>query len=330
MKKTIYWLLIGTFSILYLIVATVSLLHAIEFFGLGNNPALSVLLSIGFEVGQGAVLFSMLTTNNKHQFMTWVMMILLTSVQIVANVFSTFKYMILNGGDTWTYWQRSILFWMEETNPEIYQVTIAWIIGAILPLVALGMIALVSDNIKMYTGNAALDDGDYNDEEDYEYVDVDEDDTEEAAKKTNSEQKTSESLELTADGPGFKDAFQEAVEKTPAYKEFTTSSQTQLISSKSIDDLIMDKDDAIDDNYWLKDSKSKSNEVETDSIVDEIYTEPIIDDKDQIRLNFDETETGDHHTDDSDDSDYGEILEKGIDEIIEESNYDEPDDLGKK
>ena len=58
-KKTIY---IGLFSILYLIVAFSSFFHACAFFGLANNSWMSVILAFAFEVGQAAVLFSLLTS----------------------------------------------------------------------------------------------------------------------------------------------------------------------------------------------------------------------------------------------------------------------------
>ena len=42
---------------------------------------------------------------------------------------------------------------MQAENAEMYQVIISWISGALLPLVALGMTALVAENIKMMSGN---------------------------------------------------------------------------------------------------------------------------------------------------------------------------------
>ena len=56
-KKNIY---ITLFAILYLSVAIVSTIHAISFFGLANAPTLGVMLACTFEIGQAAVLFSIL------------------------------------------------------------------------------------------------------------------------------------------------------------------------------------------------------------------------------------------------------------------------------
>ena len=57
---------IGLFAILYLAVALVSTIHAVSFFGLANNDWMAVILAISFELGQAAVLFSLLTSKNER------------------------------------------------------------------------------------------------------------------------------------------------------------------------------------------------------------------------------------------------------------------------
>ena len=95
------------------------------------------------------VLFSILMTENKNRALAWGMMILLTALQVTANVYASFKFMDVSGTTDWTYWQRAILFGVNADSPEMYKVIIAWISGALLPLVALGMTALVADQIKL-------------------------------------------------------------------------------------------------------------------------------------------------------------------------------------
>jgi hypothetical protein len=148
-NKKIYYFLIGTFSLLYLLVAFVSTLHAVTFFKLANSLGLAILLGIAYEVGQAAVLFSILLTEHKERKLPWIMMFLLTSLQISANVFASYKYMIETNTTDWKIWQQSILFGVQAESTEMYQVIIAWIIGALLPIVALGMTALVADNIHL-------------------------------------------------------------------------------------------------------------------------------------------------------------------------------------
>jgi len=151
-SKKLYWALIGTFTALYLAVAFVSTLHAITFFQLANTLGLAILLGAAYEVGQAAVLFSIIMTENKNRFLAWAMMFLLTALQITANVYASFKFMDGSGSNDWTYWQRSILFGVQAENNEMYKVIISWISGALLPVVALGMTALVADNIRLAQG----------------------------------------------------------------------------------------------------------------------------------------------------------------------------------
>ena len=76
-------------------------------------------------------------------------MILLTGLQVTANVYASFKYMATSGSTDWTYWQKSILIGVQAQNAEMYQIIISWIAGALLPIVALGMTALVAQNIRI-------------------------------------------------------------------------------------------------------------------------------------------------------------------------------------
>jgi len=147
-SRGLYWGLILAFGLLYLCVGFVSTLHSITFFHLANSMGLAVLLGLTYEIGQSAVLFSILMTKNKEQFLPWLLMILLTALQVTANVFASFKWMVQSGSNDWIYWQKAILIGVTAANPEMYQIIISWIAGALLPVVALGMTALVANNMK--------------------------------------------------------------------------------------------------------------------------------------------------------------------------------------
>jgi len=148
-NKILYYSLIITFTLLYLLIACVSTLHAISFFQIGNMTTLAVLLGVAFETGQSSVLFAILMSENRKTTLAWFTMVLLTSVQISANIYASFKHMDKSGTNDWTYWQRSVLFWVQADSPEMYKVIIAWIQGAILPIVALALTSLVTDNIRI-------------------------------------------------------------------------------------------------------------------------------------------------------------------------------------
>jgi hypothetical protein len=148
-NKGLYWGLILTFFVIYICVGFVSTLHAITFFQMANTMGLAVLLALAFEVGQSSVLFSILMTKNKEKFLPWVLMVLLTGLQITGNVFASFKHIMTSGNLDWQYFQKSILFGVQAANPEMYQVIISWLQGALLPVVALGLTALVAQNISI-------------------------------------------------------------------------------------------------------------------------------------------------------------------------------------
>ena len=148
-NKVLYWSLIGVFILLYTAVAFVSTLHAITFFKLANTLGLAILLGAAYEIGQASVLFAILTTDNKNKILAWGMMFLLTGLQVTANVYASFKFMDMSGSNDWTYWQRAILFGVQADSPEMYKVIISWISGALLPIIALGMTALVAENIRL-------------------------------------------------------------------------------------------------------------------------------------------------------------------------------------
>jgi len=148
-SKALYWGLIITFTMIYVFIGFVSTLHSIEFFRLANKVWLAVMLGVAYETGQISVLFSILMTKGKNHFLPWLLMLLMTSLQITANVYASYKYMVLSGTSDWQMWKQSLLFWLDASDPEMYRVVISWITGALLPIVALGLTALVAQNIQL-------------------------------------------------------------------------------------------------------------------------------------------------------------------------------------
>ena len=132
------------FAILYISVALVSTFHAISFFGLANNEWVSVMLAITFEIGQAAVLFSILTgASGKNKIIPWVLMCVLTLVQVLGNVFSSYEYLITHSGDNLRFFKEPIFVWTDLPDDQC-NVILTYIIGAILPIVALLMTSMVT------------------------------------------------------------------------------------------------------------------------------------------------------------------------------------------
>ena len=143
MKNNILkYTLIGLFSILYSAVGFVSVYHSISFFELSNQPWLALILACAFEIGQAAVLFYLLISKDK-QIMPWILMSVLTLVQVLGNVYSSYQYMMLNNVDLIKYFTDSVLFFIQDPNPKVNHVMISYITGAILPVVALCMTSMI-------------------------------------------------------------------------------------------------------------------------------------------------------------------------------------------
>lgn len=138
-KKVFLWL----FAILYVSVAFVSTFHAISFFGLANQMWIAVMLAITFEIGQAAVLFSILTNATKNKIIPWALMIVLTFVQVLGNVYSSYKYLITNSESLLQYFKEPIFVWMDMPDQQC-NVILTYIIGAILPIVSLLMTSMVT------------------------------------------------------------------------------------------------------------------------------------------------------------------------------------------
>ena len=144
-KRNIY---IGLFAILYLIVAFSSFWHAIEFFALTNHSWMSIILAFAFEVGQAAVLLAILTSaKDRSKFTPWILMCILTLVQIIGNVYSSYKYIMLNASENLRYFKEPIFIWTDLPDDQA-TVIITYISSAILPLCALLLTSMITNYLE--------------------------------------------------------------------------------------------------------------------------------------------------------------------------------------
>ena len=141
-KNTIY---ISLFAILYFIVAFSSFFHAVSFFSLANNSWMSVILALAFEIGQAAVLFSLLTSKkDRSRVMPWVLMFMFTLVQVIGNVFSSYKYIVNNSIENLRYFKEPIFIWTNIPDDQA-TVIIVYLVGALLPVAALLLTSMITN-----------------------------------------------------------------------------------------------------------------------------------------------------------------------------------------
>lgn len=155
-NKLLYYAFIIGFVILYLATALISYCHAIEFFQIGNVHWMSMTLAAVFELGQMVVLSSLLLSDNKKTIIPWILLIILTAVQVVGNVFSVYKFISINKTVDYVYLQGSLIdWWLSGVEQKTIMVIISWIIGALLPIIALFMTSMVANNIQLMKGTTA-------------------------------------------------------------------------------------------------------------------------------------------------------------------------------
>lgn len=148
-QKVLNKVFVWGFLFLYLLVACISFCHAVEFFNIGNANWMSVTLAFAFELGLALSLAAiLLSDSNSKNVLPWALMIILCAVQVIGNVYSTYKYIALSETEYYQYLAQPLLFWIEEISEETVRIIISWIIGAILPIIALFMTDMVASNLK--------------------------------------------------------------------------------------------------------------------------------------------------------------------------------------
>ena len=148
-QKVLNKVFVWGFLFLYLLVACISFCHAVEFFNIGNANWMSITLAFAFELGLALSLAAiLLSDSNSKNVLPWVLMIILCAVQVIGNVYSTYKYIALSETDYYQYLAQPLLFWIEDISEKTVRIIISWIIGAILPIIALFMTDMVASNLK--------------------------------------------------------------------------------------------------------------------------------------------------------------------------------------
>ena len=140
-NKLVGGFIIGTFVMLYILVSLISTIHVIDFFELSNPRSMAIALAVAFELGAAASLASLITLDKMNKTLVWALFIAITAMQMQGNMYYAFKN--LSDYETW-----SQLFNLIEEEPLYQKRILAFVSGAILPLIALGFIKSLVDYIK--------------------------------------------------------------------------------------------------------------------------------------------------------------------------------------
>jgi len=76
--------------------------------------------------------------------MPWVLMSMFTLVQVIGNVYSSYKYIITNSVDNLRYFKEPIFIWTELPDAQA-NVIIVYLVGALLPIAALLLTSMITN-----------------------------------------------------------------------------------------------------------------------------------------------------------------------------------------
>lgn len=142
---------ISTFVVLYSIVSIISTIHVIDFFEMSNPYWLAVSLAIAFEFGAAASLASLIALEKMNKTIVWILFFVITAMQMQGNMYYAFTN--LKDYQSWVE-----LFNLIEEDPLFQKRVLAFVSGAILPLVALGFIKSLVDYIRPDVKGLELED----------------------------------------------------------------------------------------------------------------------------------------------------------------------------
>lgn len=215
------------FAVLYLSVAAVSTFHAFHFFGLANNQVMAAMLAGTFEIGQAAVLFSLLTdSSNRKKYMPWVLMCILTLVQVLGNVFSSYEYIITNSMDSLRYFKEPIFIWTNLPDEQA-NVIVTYIQGSLLPIVCLLLTSMVTSYLSKEEKNNSLQNEQIKEQnkEQIENTDVlEEEPIEESIKKESVKEESTEE-ETTGEESVKEEPIEEETTEEETAEEETTEEE---------------------------------------------------------------------------------------------------------
>jgi VIT1/CCC1 family predicted Fe2+/Mn2+ transporter len=76
--------------------------------------------------------------------MPWVLMSMFTLVQVIGNVYSSYKYIITNSVENLRYFKEPIFIWTELPDAQA-NVIIVYLVGALLPIAALLLTSMITN-----------------------------------------------------------------------------------------------------------------------------------------------------------------------------------------
>ena len=129
------------FVVLYLLVGVVSTYHSTSFFNMANELWASISLAVAAEATMIASLLYMLLTKSRRKA-PWLLMSICTILQILGNLTASYQYLPTNSSESVHFFAEAVFL---PTDVFTSRIVLSYIIGAVLPILSLGMTELVVD-----------------------------------------------------------------------------------------------------------------------------------------------------------------------------------------
>ena len=132
----------------------ISSIHLVEFFNLGNEPWISIILAVAFELGSIASFLALGLLKNVNKTMLWVIFSILVFMQIIGNVYYSFNYinqqLLID-----TNWIKSAIEFLSMFGIYVDEgkMILSTLIGLPIPLISLFFLKSTSDYLNDIENN---------------------------------------------------------------------------------------------------------------------------------------------------------------------------------
>ena len=166
-KRNYRNVIIGALVVVPFLVSIISTIHVIDFFQLSNYYWLAITLAIAFEVGALSSLAALAVMDKISKVSLWMIFILITIMQMMGNIYYAFDFITIKMKTNPEWTQNWIdLFSIQGEDLSLTKRILAIVSGGFLPIISLTFLHLLITYIAKSKPAS--------NEEEYEYITVDE------------------------------------------------------------------------------------------------------------------------------------------------------------
>lgn len=145
-------IVIGSFLAVPALSSLISTIHIVEFFGLGNQTWMAIILALAFEIGSIASLMTLAVLDKINRYAVWFIFIVLLTMQMLGNVYYTYNFIsiAMTGNPTWiqSFVDLVEMMTMQKLEPRTTKFILSLLIGLPIPVISLAFLKSVSDYLK--------------------------------------------------------------------------------------------------------------------------------------------------------------------------------------